>query len=170
MLEDKIMPLKVNIRLLKEESTHLVGTLPVEEAAEGHADELVRFLGPLRYDIEVDRQGQELRVLGRLDADLECDCGRCLKTFRQGLEVPAFALLLPLEGEDAVSLDGDFADLTPYLREDTLLALPTNPLCTLDCRGLAAKASARDSRLEKEGESGQGPVRNPWEALDQLKL
>lgn len=164
------MPLKVNIRLLQDESAHLEGTLPVEEAAEGHQDELVRFLGPLRYDLEVARQGQELTVLGRLEADLECDCGRCLKTFRDVLDVPGFAALLPLEGEDAVKLDGDFADLTPYLREDTLLALPTNPLCTPECRGLATKATARDSRLEKETGSGQGPGRNPWEALDKLKL
>lgn len=164
------MPLRVNTRLLKEAATRLTGELPVAEAAEGHQDELVRFLGPVRYDLEVDRQGQELRVLGRLEADLECDCSRCLKTFRQPLIVADLALLLPMEGEEAVSMDGDFADLTPYLREDTLLALPTNPLCTLDCRGLAAKASARDSRLEKEAGSGQGPGRNPWEALDKLKL
>jgi uncharacterized protein len=107
-----------------------------------------------------------LTVVGRLEADLECDCGRCLKTFRETLLVPDFALLLPLEGEDAIKLDGDFADLTPYLREDTLLALPTNPLCKPECRGLARKASARDSRLEAS--KGEGP--SPWAALDQLEL
>lgn len=164
------MPLKVNIRLLQEESAHLEGTLPAEEAAEGHSDELVRFVSPLRYELEVTLQPTELTVVGRLEADLECDCGRCLKTFRETLLVPDFAALLPLEGEEAIKLDGDFADLTPHLREDTFLVLPTNPLCTPDCRGLAPKASARDSRLEKETGSGQGPGRNPWDALDKLKL
>jgi len=164
------MPLKVNMRLLQRESARLEGVLPVEEVAAELQDELVRFVGPLRYALDVTLQGAELRVMGRLEADLECDCSRCLKTFRQAVLIPEFVALLPLEGDEAIKPDGDFADLTPYLREDTFLALPTNPLCTPDCRGLDAKAAARDSLLEKEPETGPGPARNPWDALDKLKL
>jgi uncharacterized protein len=170
MLPGKIMPLKVNIRMLQRESAQLEGTLAVEEVAGELQDELVRFVSPLSYDLEVAMQGGDLRVLGKLQAELECDCSRCLKTFRQTLLIPDFAALLATEGEEAVKLDGDFADLTPYLREDTFLALPTTPLCTPDCRGLAAKASARDSLPEEETKTGSEPVRNPWKALDKLKL
>lgn len=164
------MPLKVNVRLLQKESALFEGELPVEEAVEGAQDELVRLSGPVHYELQVGRQANELTVTGRLEVPVECDCGRCLKTFRRVVEVPDVALLLPLEGDDAVVQDGDFADLTPYLREDTLLALPTNPLCTPDCRGLAAKAPARDSRLGKGKDPGQGPGTNPWDALDKLNL
>ena len=170
MLSGKIMPLKVNIRMLQRESARLEGTLPVDEVAGELQDELVRFVSPLSYDLEVAMQGTELRVIGTLQAELECDCSRCLKTFRQTMLIADFAALLPTEGEEAVKLDGDFADLTPYLREDTFLALPTNPLCTPDCRGLAAKASARDSLPEGDAKTGSEPVRDPWEALDKLKL
>jgi uncharacterized protein len=164
------MPLKVNVRLLQRESAQLEGELPQEEAVAGVSDELVRLAGPVRYELQVARQGQELRVMGRLEMEVECDCSRCLKTFRQVLTVPDVALLVPLEGDDAVTLDGDFADLTPFLREDTLLALPTNPLCTPDCRGLAANAPARDSRLGEEEKPGPGSGSTPWDALDKLNL
>ncbi|NBT99252.1 MAG: LLM class flavin-dependent oxidoreductase [Betaproteobacteria bacterium] len=46
------------------------------------------------------------------------------------------------------------------------LALPANPLCRPDCRGLSQTASARDSHLE--GSPSDGP--SPWAALDKLKL
>ena len=43
---------------------------------------------------------------------------------------------LPLVGEEKVAVDNDCVDLTPYLREDILLAFPQHPLCEPDCRGL----------------------------------
>ena len=100
----------------------------------------------------------------------ECDCSRCLKTFRQVLEITDFNALVPLTGEESVPVEGDFANLTPRLREDSLLALPTAPLCKPDCRGLAAKAPARDSRVRDPSTPGPSAVKSPWDALEQLKL
>ncbi|KAB2675094.1 MAG: hypothetical protein DVB31_00950 [Verrucomicrobia bacterium] len=164
------MPLLVNIRDLQKESAHLEGEIPVGEFAADFKDELVRFVEPLSYDLEVDRQGSELTVVGRLETEIECDCGRCLKTFRQPLVVEDFASLVPLEGEEAVAVKDDFADLTPYLREDTFLALPTNPLCTPDCRGLVPKAPDRDLRLGEGSPVGPTDGVSPWDALKKLKL
>jgi len=164
------MPLLVNVRNLLKESAHLVGEVPVADYAADFKDELIRIVEPLSYDLEIDRQGSELTLVGRLETELECDCGRCLKTFRQALVVPDFAALVPLEGEDAVVVKDDFADLTPVLREDTFLALPTNPLCTPDCRGLVPKAPDRDLRLGEDGPAGSADGVSPWDALKNLKL
>jgi DUF177 domain-containing protein len=38
--------------------------------------------------------------------------------------------------------DGEEVDLTPLIREQTLLALPTRPLCREDCRGLCPRCGA----------------------------
>lgn len=160
------MPVRVNLKLLEKDTEHLKGDLPPEEFGAELVDPLMKFEEPLHYDLEVDEQDEGVLVQGTLKTRLSCQCARCLKAFKLKLQVDDFAALAPYEGEGAMVCEGDFGDLTPYLREDIYLALPTNPLCKPECRGLARKASARDSRLKAS--EGSGP--SPWAALDQLKL
>jgi len=161
------MPVTVNLRVLeKEETLHLEGKLPVAEFGADLRDDLMRFDQPLCYDLEVQHQTGSMIVTGALETSLACACARCLKPFVFPLCLDDLTALVPLQGEDAVARDGDFADLTPLLREDIYLALPTNPLCRPDCRGLPQMAAARDSRLG--GSQSDGP--SPWAALDQFKL
>jgi uncharacterized metal-binding protein YceD (DUF177 family) len=54
--------------------------------------------------------------------------------------------------------------LTPYLREDILLALPQHPLCEPECGGLKLPARAKDP------EKTAGNTASAWDALDKLKL
>jgi uncharacterized metal-binding protein YceD (DUF177 family) len=61
-------------------------------------------------------------------------------------------------------LDGDCVDLTPFLREDILLALPQHPLCSSDCKGLLRK-------YEREAIPGSGRDKpSAWSELDKLDL
>lgn len=165
-----IMPLLINIQLVRQKPLQVIGEIPVVEIAEGFRDDLIRFATPLHYELEVRLEGEELFAQGTLRAELECECSRCLKTFRLPLEIPDFSALAPLSGEEAVPMEGDFANLTPLLREDSLLALPTAPLCKPDCRGLAVKAPARDSRSRDTGSAASTAGKSPWDALEQLKL
>ncbi len=160
------MPVYVNLRLLAEETVHLEGELPVAEFGADYRDEIIHFDQPLRYSLDVDRQPDGLLVAGSLATSVACECARCLKPFRFPIELEHFATLAELKGEDAITIEGEFGDLTPLLREDIYLGLPANPLCSPDCRGLPEKASARDSRLEESPPDGS----SPWTALDQLKL
>lgn len=160
------MPVYVNLRLLTEESVHLEGELPVAEFGADYRDEIIHFDQPLRYSLDVDRQPDGLLVAGSLSTSVACECARCLKPFRFPIELEHFATLAELKGEDAITIEGEFGDLTPLLREDIYLGLPVNPLCRPDCRGLPEKASARDLRLEDSPPDGS----SPWTALDQLKL
>jgi uncharacterized protein len=162
------MPVTVNMRHLIRGPVRLEGELPAEEVVGEVVDELVHLRRPLRYELEVSSQGRALLVQGRLETTLDCECARCLKSFELPLVLPELATLAMLEGEDAVPQDGDFADLTPMLREDTFLALPTNPLCTPECRGLEANPPARVFRLEDQRASGREA--SPWTELDRLKL
>lgn len=161
------MPVTVNVRLLeKEETLALEGELPVAEFGGDLRDDLMRFDQPLRYSLEVQHQPESLLLTGSLETSLACECARCLTAFRMPVRVESLAALVELQGEEAVTRDGDFADLTPLLREDIYLALPTNPLCRPDCRGLPQKAVSRDSRLE----GAQSDGASPWAALDHIKL
>ena len=162
------MPLKVNLRLLERTPQKLVGELPVVEFAADFHDEVVRFAEPLRYDLEVTRQGPDVLVQGTVSIMLECSCARCLSSFQTRLDINDFSAFVPLAGEEAIPKDGDFADLTPLVREDTFLALPTKPLCRPECRGLPVKAPARDSRLGAT--PSEVASTSPWAALEKLKL
>jgi uncharacterized protein len=160
------MPIKVNKQLLERDPEHLTGELPAEEIAEGYRDDLITFSNPLTYDLEVELQGEGILMTGEVQISITCQCRRCLKSFEETVEIPDFAALAPLEGEEAITCEGDFADLTPFLREDIYLLLPTNPLCSPNCRGLVKKSAAGVSSSEPPAESGE----SPWAALDQLKL
>ena len=160
------MPIKVNIQQLERESEHLSGELPAAEIAEGYADLLISMTHPLHYELEVERQPQGLLMTGALRLPITCQCRRCLKTFEDSVEIPDFAALAPMEGEDAITCEGDFADLTPFLREDMYLVLPTNPLCSPNCCGLLKKSAEGVPDSEPPEDSGE----SPWGALDQLKL
>lgn len=160
------MPIKVNVQLLEQESEHLSGELPAAEIAEGFSDLLISFAHPLHYELEVERQPQGLLMTGILRLPITCKCRRCLKSFEDSVEIPDFSALASMEGEDAITCEGDFADLTPFLREDIYLLLPTNPLCSPNCHGLVKPSEAGVSDSEPPEESGG----SPWGTLDQLKL
>jgi uncharacterized protein len=75
-----------------------------------------------------------------------------------------YALHLPLEGEDKVSVENDCVDLTPFVREDMLLEFPQHPLCKPECAGLKPKKKAQPNAVaDKDAPS-------PWGELDKLKL
>ena len=160
------MPLKVNTLSLARKSGHVAGELPAAEIAEGYHDELVSMESPLAYDLELEHQADGILMTGSLAMTVKCQCRRCLKSFDHEVEIPAFAAVAPLEGEGAATCDGDFADLTPFLREDIHLVLPTNPLCSPNCCGLQKKSAEGVSDSEPPVNSGE----SPWGALDQLKL
>lgn len=160
------MPLTLNLRQLQTEALELSGELPAAELGLEQLDETVHPVQPLAYELTATLMDDAILVQGELRLPMECDCVRCLKRFDFELELPDFAVHLPLSGEDAVAGVDDCVDLTPFLREDILLTLPQHPLCKPDCRGL--------SQLAAGGASGQTSQTNAgasaWAALNKLKL
>ncbi len=160
------MPLTLNLRQLQTESLELSGELPVAELELGSEDGVLLFTHPLAYQLTATLMEDAILVQGELRLVFDCECVRCLTRFPQEVELPDFAVHLPLAGEDAVTFAEDSVDLTPFLREDILLALPQHPLCKPDCRGL--------SQLAAGGASGQTTQTNAgasaWAALNKLKL
>jgi uncharacterized protein len=99
--------------------------------------------------VRVTRTGQGLLLQARLAAHTTSDCARCLTDFQQPLEAEftelyAFkpeamtdsGLLLPETGK---------IDLGSLVREELLLSMPINPVCSPDCTGLCPFCGERFS-------------------------
>ena len=161
------MPLLVNLRHLEKKNVPLKGEMSSIELGVANADELIKP-GNLIYDFEAEKLEENILVQGTMRLSLECECGRCLKPFKEKLNFPHFVLHLPLEGEEKVDVINDCVDLTPHLREDILLAFPQHPVCSEKCEGLPKGAAAKLKKAR-----GQGKIEeqsSAWAALDKLKL
>ena len=156
------MPLTFNIRHLENKDLHLEGELPTEDLELDLHDDMVRPGKVMTYDLEVQRLEGGALVQGSVHLPVEYTCVRCLKKFKRPLDLPAWTVHLPLAGADAIKVSNDLVNLTPYLREDTLLALPQHPLCEAECRGLKMPARLKDPEAMK--------TTSAWDELDKLKL
>jgi uncharacterized protein len=162
------MPLLVNLRRLEEDTLELKGELSSGELDLDLRDDLVRAEKPLQYQLAAQLIDNELLVQGRLRLPLQCLCVRCLKAFEFKLELKQWTLLLPLAGEEPVSVVNDCVDLTPLIREDILLEFPQHPLCEADCRGLPKALVGKVKQPSKTEATEEKP--SAWAALDKLKL
>ena len=68
---------------------------------------------------------------------------------------------MPLEGDDAIEVIGEYVDLTPWIREDILLGLPHHPLCAETCRGLEFQ--------QEEPTKIEADTSPTWDALEEWK-
>ncbi len=125
-------------------------------------DPMVRAREPVRYALSARRLEGDLLVRGSLEAPLEFLCARCAQWFRKTLRVPDFVRSIPLSSEN------ESIDLTPDIREDILLALPINQVCSDHCRGLCPVCGANRNRTACSCRADEG--RSTWSVLDRLKI
>jgi len=157
------MNLKIEPRGLPIDGLHLEGQLPpaVFDLAEKDS---ARPISPMALKLDVTRDDNDLVVTGTVGATFELLCGRCAERFQQHVEFEDYELLVPIENDQPI-------DLTTWLREDILLALPTHPRC--ENGNVTPRECPAEGRFEApadaaEGESGQAGDSRVWEALDQL--
>ena len=110
-----------------------------------------RVQEPIGVNVSYYRAGTELFFEGWLHASTTAICARCTEEFAAPSDRKFRFVLAPkvvgfqdekdLRDEDLeFSLyDGDQIDLSPLIREQFLLSLPTRPLCREDCKGLCSK-------------------------------
>lgn len=156
------MALTFNVRHLDKHDLELKGELPVEDLDLGLQDDMIRPGEELEYDLQVESLEGAALVQGNVKIPMEYTCVRCLKKFKSTLELEGWTVHLPFIGEDAVEVSNDLVNLTPYLREDTLLALPQHPLCEADCQGLKMPKQSEEPRVANKPSA--------WDELDKLKL
>lgn len=122
-------------------------------------DSGVRTLENVEYDLEVGMSKGGLYATGTIGVNLEFTCVRCLEAFTRRVEVADFAMQTELTGSETV-------DLTPWLREDILLALPTHPHC--DDRGERVCPAAERFQGNDPDREERPQGDSAWDILDQL--
>ncbi|MGE3308786.1 MAG: DUF177 domain-containing protein [Limisphaerales bacterium] len=162
------MPIRVSVAALHHGDVHLVGEEPPESMHWEIQDPCVEARQSLHYDLRAELMEKEVFVEGWVETVLNCVCVRCLEPFEHVLRLEAWSCLLALEGEDAVALVDESVDLTPHIREDSLLALPQHPLCRPECPGMPGQPKGPGVQGSASDEA-RG-VSSAWSVLDKLKL
>ena len=114
-----------------------------------------RFPPSLHVVLVYYRSGKELFFHGRFAGSIAASCSRCLKDFSLKMDRQFEFVLIPdpatpARGAEELSR-GDLGlsfysteviDLSPLIMEQVMLALPTRPLCSEDCRGICGGCGA----------------------------
>jgi len=162
------MRLTVNLRQLAKKNLSLRGELTAEELEIAEDDELIHVPNPLKYDLTVQAVEGAVLVQGRLEVLLVCECARCLRSFEYRVVLPNWVCHVPLSGQGRAPAQNDSVDLTPSVREDTLLAFPQRPLCDVGCPGLPQAAPSRPA-APASAQQAQADV-SVWAELNKLKF
>jgi len=137
-----------------------------------------RIVARTVLDLHASRNGDEVRLVGRLSAAVEIDCDRCLAVVSMPIE-KSFDLLYipPLRGEEERELGDDdlsvafyqrqVIDLDDLVREQVELSLPMGRLCAEDCKGLCPGCGTNLN--EAECACAADPADSSWGALSRLK-
>lgn len=116
-----------------------------------------RFAAPIEVELQAQKVGALVEVSGEVRTRLGLPCSRCLREVEHTLVAP-FELTfqrrrdevvkpeaeVELNPEDLglIEFDGEKIDLSVAIEEQVLLALPLQPLCSSDCRGLCPHCGA----------------------------
>ena len=125
-------------------------------------DPFIRGWGSITYDLTAQCLNENLLVQGTLAADVECRCMRCAEWFKNSLWVPAFVRSYELSAKN------ESIDLTKDIREDILLALPMNVVCSGECRGLCSGCGVNLNKQPCVCHPDKSPA--AWHVLDQFPL
>lgn len=157
--------LLIDLSSLPEDGKNYAGELPLEifDLPEGDA----RPMGPLEYDLFVQRFGPELLLTGSLAAPFEFTCVRTLHPFVQTIRLEGSAVSLEIE-------KGGEIDATDAIREEVLIHFPIDPICDEADEPQTCEIDSRYLAVDKSPEGGlETPPRDGgddrWAALDELK-
>jgi uncharacterized metal-binding protein YceD (DUF177 family) len=157
--------LVIDLATLPDEGKSFAGELPetVFDLPEGDAT----AVGPLEYDLWVQRFGSELLLNGSLSAPFEFTCVRTLHPFVQTIRLEAAAISLEIGNEGEI-------DATEALREEVLIHFPADPRCDEGDVGGTCEIDPRYLSVDKSPEDGLPTAPRDggddrWSALDTLK-
>lgn len=112
------------------------------------------FARGVQVDLEYYRAGLDVFFTGAVHSAVRGACSRCLEEYDFTLDAPVTLVLTPraaavdepgeLRSDDLglCFYDGDEIDVSALVHEQTILALPTRPLCAEACRGLCSQCGA----------------------------
>jgi uncharacterized protein len=144
----------------------------------------VRQIGPLHAEGQAELLSNtlgEIRIRGKVRAEVEANCDRCLEPVRTpidsqfdlfyrptpGSDVPHEIALRDGEAEIGFYDDGGI-DLTEVLREYVLLSMPMQQICKAECQGICPECGLNRNTGQCQCEPKL--IDERWSALRDLKV
>ena len=168
----------LNVSQLLRETSGSRRTLAVDEkVALGDVGPESRFQGT----VDLMRTDRGIWVTARLDSDVSCTCGRCLKQYRQPVRVSIEEEFLaksdartgtvvthpvPDGFEDSYIAQDRMLDLSEAVRQYAALATPMKPVCSEGCLGICPTCGA--SLNEEQCNCDKAPMDARWGPLLEL--
>ncbi|MBQ4107677.1 MAG: DUF177 domain-containing protein [Lentisphaeria bacterium] len=160
--------IRVSIGLLEKQKQELEGEEPADFLDIGTGTGMDP-VSPFRYRLTAEMVSGSVLVRGEFSYDIAGICGRCLEPVTQTVSSRDLALYFdhPLVEE---------LDISPEIREEALLELPINLLCSDDCAGLCRHCGCNlnhadcDCVDDNDDTAADDDRPDPWAALDQLKI
>jgi uncharacterized protein len=102
---------------------------------------------PIQFDLRLEAVVEGVLVTGTASGRVVGECARCLVDVEDEFLADLQELYVypesDAEDDEASRMEGDLIDLEPVLRDQVVLALPFQPLCTDDCPGLCPECGTR---------------------------
>lgn len=170
--------MKIIVSEIPEQGSEFKFKEPVEEFDLSGEEIVLRE--PVTVKLNANKIGSKIVVHGMIQTLIQLECSRCLEEFFIHIDEPFSAIFLPdierpkdadleLESEDLdISFyNGQSIDLMALLREQILLAVPMNPVCRVNCRGLCPECGQNLNESRCVCSSTKGEMR--WSKLKNSK-
>lgn len=118
-------------------------------------------------DVRLDSVVEGIHASGIARAEVSEECRRCLTGRTREASVAVDELFPASPDEGGYGLTGASLDLEPLVRDAVLLALPLDPLCRDDCRGLCPVCGEDRNQVSCGHEAAPTDVR--WAPLGALR-
>ena len=141
----------------------------------------LKLIEPAEIRGRIRRKGDEVQLVGQLRTNVEAACARCLKPVALPIAAEVTERFVPgvvwgaeeqhelsEQDLDLVVFDGEGIELDDVVREEILLALPSQVLCRPDCQGLCPVCGADRNMKDCGCEARQ--VDERWGALKDLRF
>ncbi len=153
--------IKINVLQLERQELDIAGT---ENAAllEIEDTELMQAKGKVSYQLHASLVNRGVLVAGSVKTVIHCVCGRCVKEFDQTVENSSICRYYEEVTEPEL-------DITEDIREEMLISIPINYLCSESCKGLCPHCGI-DLNKKKCKCHEEKTGSDAWTALDDLKL
>jgi hypothetical protein len=122
----------------------------------------LRFPDTVFYDVTAILVSGGIVVSGRVEMTIGCQCVRCLKEYEQKISCGNVCHFYETGSKSEF-------DLTPELREDIIISLPQNFICSAECRGLC-QICGENRNITDCGCNDSGFESSCWNELDKLSF
>lgn len=150
----------INVALLEKSDIELNGVMTPGEM-EIKDSELIKFTDDITYQLHAKLLNGSILLDGQVASGISSFCGRCTVAIEQNLVNRTICHFY----ED---FDQQTLDVTDDIREDLLIALPVNPLCSDKCLGLCNQCGVNLNNKSCDCVSEEDVADDIWGDLDKL--